>query len=72
MTHEDNREWIHDSVRAWQRSGASVVARDPVTGELAGTLLATVLTRNQNTSFDEALNSPRSKVNAGELKQTVK
>ena len=62
MTYEDNREWIHDSVKAWLRSGASVVARDPVTGEIAGTLLATILTRNKNTSFDEALNSPRSKV----------
>lgn len=62
MTYEDNQEWIHDSVKAWLRSGASVVARDPTTGDIAGTILATILTRNNHTSFDEALNSPRSKV----------
>ena len=64
MTYNDNREWIHDSVKDWVGSGASVVARDPETGRIAGTLLATVLTKNKNTSFDEALNSPSSKVRA--------
>ena len=62
MTYEDNSEWIHNSVKAWLGSGASVVARDPATGAIAGTLLATLLTRNRNTSFDGALNSPRLKV----------
>ena len=62
MTYEDNQEWIHNSVSDWLRSGASVVARNPEDGSIAGTLLATVLTRNRNTSFDEALNSPRLKV----------
>ena len=62
MTYDDNREWIHESARAWQSSGASVVARDPKSGDIAGTLLATVLTKNRNTSFDGALKSPKLKV----------
>ena len=62
MTYEDNKEWIHGSVREWVKSGVSVVARDPCTGRVAGTLLATVLTKDQQTSFDEALNSPKVKV----------
>jgi len=62
MTYEDNQEWIHNSVAHWLRSGTSVVARNPEDGSIAGTSLATVLTRNRNTSFDEALDSPREKV----------
>lgn len=62
MTYEDNKEWIHGQVRDWVRGGASVVARDPRTSKIVGTLLATILTRSQNTSFDEALNSPKIKV----------
>ncbi|XP_047499562.1 arylalkylamine N-acetyltransferase-like 2 [Penaeus chinensis] len=62
MTYEDNKEWIHESVRDWVRSGASVVARDPHTGRVAGTILATVLTRDQSNTFEEALKSPKTKV----------
>ncbi|XP_064080937.1 uncharacterized protein LOC135197774 isoform X1 [Macrobrachium nipponense] len=62
MTYDDNKEWIHSSVREWVRSGASVVARDPATERLAGTILATVLTRDQSNTFEEALKSPKTKV----------
>lgn len=62
MTYEDNKEWIHGSVREWVRSGVSVVARDPATGHIAGTSLATILTRNQSNTYEHALMSPKTKV----------
>ena len=57
MTYEDNKDWIHDSVRDWVRGGVSVVARDKTSNEIVGTVLGTILTRNQSTSFDEALDA---------------
>ncbi|CAL4058731.1 unnamed protein product, partial [Meganyctiphanes norvegica] len=62
MTYDDNKEWIHGSVRAWVQDGVSVVARDPDTGEVAGTLLATLLTKDQSNTFEEATKSPKVKV----------
>lgn len=62
MTYDDNKEWIHSSVQEWVRSGVSVVARDPTTGDLGGTLLATILTRQQANTYQQALNSPKTKV----------
>lgn len=62
MTYDDNKEWIHGSVEEWARSGVSVVARDPTTGQLCGTLLATILTREQANTYQQALNSPKTKV----------
>ncbi|KAG0723942.1 hypothetical protein GWK47_041663 [Chionoecetes opilio] len=62
MTYEDNKEWIHGSVQEWARSGVSVVARDPATGRLGGTLLGTILTRQQANTYQQALNSPKTKV----------
>ncbi|KAK4299633.1 hypothetical protein Pmani_028092 [Petrolisthes manimaculis] len=62
MTYEDNKEWIHGSVREWVRSGVSVVARDPAKGQIAGTILATILTRNQSNTYECALTSPKTKV----------
>lgn len=72
MTIEDNREWIYDSVKSWLRSGASVVAREKATGAIAGTLLGTILTKNNNTSFDDALNSPRAKVGTTSFDDALK
>ncbi|XP_076044066.1 arylalkylamine N-acetyltransferase-like 2 [Oratosquilla oratoria] len=62
MTYEDNKEWIHGSVREWSQSGASVVAREKTSGKIVGTLLATVLTKEQSSTFDEAITSPKIKV----------
>ncbi|KAG0718331.1 hypothetical protein GWK47_052596 [Chionoecetes opilio] len=62
MTYEDNKEWIHGSVQEWARSGMSVVARYPATGRLAGTLLGTILTHQQPNTYQQALNSPKTKV----------
>lgn len=72
MTYEDNKEWIHGQVRDWVRGGVSVVARDPKADQIVGTILATVLTRSQNTSFDEALNSPKVKVSHSIIHQHLK
>lgn len=62
MTYEDNKEWISGSAREWVRSGVSVLARDPATGRIAGTLLATILTRNQSNTYEGILVSPKTKV----------
>lgn len=62
MTYDDNKEWIHGSVRDWVKSGVSVVARDPITEKVAGTILATILTRDQSNTYEQALMSPKSKV----------
>lgn len=64
MTYDDNKEWIHGSVRDWVKSGVSVVARDPTTDKVAGTILATILTRDQSNTYEHALLSPKSKVRA--------
>lgn len=62
MTYEDNKEWISGSAREWVRSGVSVLARDPATGRIAGTLLATILTRKKSKPYDGMLMSPNIKV----------
>ncbi|XP_050727862.1 uncharacterized protein LOC127004344 [Eriocheir sinensis] len=62
MTYEDNKEWISQSVADWVRSGVCVVARDPDTGKIGGTLLATILTREQANTYQQALTSPKTKV----------
>lgn len=64
MTYEDNKEWINHSVAEWVRSGVCVVARDPDTGKIGGTLLATILTREQANTYHQALFSPKTKVSA--------
>lgn len=64
MTYEDNKEWINHSVAEWVRSGVCVVARDPDTGMIGGTLLATILTREQANTYQQALTSPKTKVGA--------
>lgn len=62
MTYQDNREWIPYSVLEWAQSGVSVTAREPDTGKMAGILLATILTREQSSTYQHALNSPKTKV----------
>ena len=64
MTYDDNKEWIHGSVLEWARSGVSVIARDSATGQLGGTLLATIITREQaqTGTYEHALSSPKTKV----------
>lgn len=64
MTYEDNKEWIHHSAEEWVRSGVCVVARDPDTGKIGGTLLGTILTRDQTNTYQKALTSPKTKVRA--------
>ncbi|XP_045608037.1 arylalkylamine N-acetyltransferase-like 2 isoform X2 [Procambarus clarkii] len=62
MTYEDNKEWIHGSVRDWVKNGVSVVAREPDTKAVAGTIIATILTRDQSNTYEQALTSPKTKV----------
>ncbi|KAG0723245.1 hypothetical protein GWK47_043039 [Chionoecetes opilio] len=62
LPYDHNKEWIHGAVQEWTRSRVSVVARDPTTGRLAGTLLGTILTRQQPNTYQQALNSPNTKV----------
>ncbi|XP_063865716.1 arylalkylamine N-acetyltransferase-like 2 [Scylla paramamosain] len=62
MTYKDNMEWIPNSVLEWAQSGVSVIARVPDTGKIGGILLATILTREQTTTYQHALNSPKTKV----------
>lgn len=62
MSYKDNEEWIAHSVEEWMRSGVCVVARDPETGKIGGTLLATILTREQAYTYQQALTSPKTKV----------
>nr|XP_053631715.1 arylalkylamine N-acetyltransferase-like 2 isoform X1 [Cherax quadricarinatus] len=62
MTYEDNKEWIHSSARDWVKSGVSVVAREPTTKKVAGSILATILTRDQSNTYAKALTSPKTKV----------
>lgn len=71
MTYEDNKEWINESVTDWVRSGVSVVARDPDTGKIGGTLLATILTREQANTYQQALTSPKTKVDVPKIKLGV-
>nr|XP_053631718.1 uncharacterized protein LOC128688044 isoform X3 [Cherax quadricarinatus] len=61
MTYEDNKEWIHSSARDWVKSGVSVVAREPTTKKVAGSILATILTRDQSNTYAKALTSPKTK-----------
>ncbi|XP_069172079.1 uncharacterized protein [Procambarus clarkii] len=61
MTYEDNKEWIHGSVRDWVKNGVSVVAREPDTKAVAGTIIATILTRDQSNTYEQALTSPKTK-----------
>lgn len=51
MTYEDSEEWLTHSAADWVRSGVSVVARDPDTGEIIGMLLSTILTREQPKTY---------------------